>query len=59
MNQSLFYLMIRYEPCVLPSLISNSSIPIVEVHLKSLDATQDEALAAYELAHQIMSLCNN
>ena len=37
-NQSLFYLMMGYEPCALPSLISNSSIPAVESHLKSLVA---------------------
>ena len=58
-NQSLFYLMIGYEPCALPSLISDSSIPAVESHLKSLIATRDEALAAHKLARQVMSLHNN
>ena len=37
-NQSPFYLMMGYKPHALPSLISNSSIPIVESHLKSLIA---------------------
>ena len=58
-NQSLFYLMIGYEPRALPSLISDSSIPAIESRLKSLIAAQDEALAAHELAHQVMSLRNN
>ena len=58
-NQSLFYLMMGYEPHTLPSLISNSSIPTVETHLKSLVAARDETLTAHELSHQVMSLHNN
>ena len=51
--------MMRYEPHALPSLISDSSTSVIESHLKSLVATQDEALAAHELTHQVMSSCNN
>ena len=58
-NQSPFYLMMGYKPHALPSLISDSSIPVVESCLKSLVAAQDEALAAHELALQVMTLCNN
>ena len=58
-SQSLFYLMMGYEPHALPSLISNSSIPAVESCLKSLAAARDEALAAHELARQVMSSRNN
>ena len=39
MNQSPFYLMMGYEPHALPSLISDSSIPVVESCLKSLITT--------------------
>ena len=59
MNQSLFYLMIGYEPRALPSLISDSSIPAVETYLKSLVTAQDEALATHKLARQVMSSHNN
>ena len=51
--------MMGYEPCALPSLISDSSIPAVESRLKSLVAARDEALATHELARQVMSSCNN
>ena len=58
-NQSPFYLMMEYEPYALPSIISDSSIPAVESHLKSLITIQDEALTTYELTHQVMFLHNN
>ena len=58
-NQSPFYLMMGYEPHALPLLISDSSIPAVESRLKSLIAARDEALAAHELARQVMSSRNN
>ena len=58
-NQSLFYLMMGYEPHALLSLISNSSILTVESHLKSLVTTQDKALATHELACQVKSSHNN
>ena len=55
MNQSLFYLMMGYEPRALPSVISDTSIPTVETRLKTLSAARNEALAAHELARQVMS----
>ena len=58
-NQSLFYLMMGYEPHALPSLISDSSISAVESHLKSFIAARDEALATHELARQVLSSHNN
>ena len=58
-GQSPFYLMMGYKPRALPSLISDSSIPAVESCLKSLVAARDEALAAHELARQVMSSRNN
>ena len=54
-NQSLFYLMMRYEPCALPSVIANTSIPTVESRLKTLSTACNEALAAHKLAQQVMS----
>ena len=54
-NQSPFYLMMGYEPRALPSVISDTSIPAVEAHLKTLSAARNEALATHELARQVMS----
>ena len=54
-NQSPFYLMMGYEPRALPSVIADTSIPAVESCLKSLSAARNEALAAHELARQVMS----
>ena len=49
-NQSPFYLMMGYEPCALPSVISDTPISIVESHLKTHSAAHNEALAVHELA---------
>ena len=54
-NQSPFYLMMGYEPCALPSVIADTSISTVESRLKTLSAARNEALAAHELAQQVMS----
>ena len=54
-NQSPFYLMMGYEPCALPSVIANTSIPTVESRLKTLSAACNEALTAHELTRQVMS----
>ena len=54
-NQSPFYLMMGYEPRALPSVISNTSIPTVESRLKTLSTAYNKALAAHELARQVMS----
>ena len=47
--------MMGYEPCALPSVISDTSIPAVETHLKTLSTTHDKALAVHKLAHQVMA----
>ena len=47
--------MMGYEPRALPLVISDTSIPAVESHLKTLSATRNEALAAHELARQVMN----
>ena len=44
-----------YEPHVLPSIIQNSAIPAVETRLKNLTAARNKALAAHELAQQVMA----
>ena len=49
-TQSSFYLIMGYEPHALPTVISKASIPAVEDHLKTLNATCDEALTSHELA---------
>ena len=56
-SQSLFFLMMGYEPHALPSIIQNSAIPAVETRLKNLTAIWNEALAAHELARQVMAAC--
>ena len=55
MNQSPFYLMMGYEPCALPSVISDTAIPAIETCLKTLSAARNKALAAHELARQVMA----
>ena len=54
-SQSLFFLMLGYEPHALPSIIQNFAIPAVETRLKNLTAARNEALAAHELAQQVMA----
>ena len=56
-SQLPFFLMMGYEPHVLPSVIQNSAIPAVETRLKNLTAAQNKALAAHELARQVMAAC--
>ena len=53
-NKSPFFLMMGFKPCPLPTIISHSSIPTIEDHLKSLVTAQDEALTAHDLALQVM-----
>ena len=47
--------MMGYEPRALPSVISDTTIPVVKTRLKTLSAACDEALAAHELARQVMA----
>ena len=58
MNQSPFYLMMGYEPYALRMVILETSIPTVEICLKSLNAARDEALASHKLTHQVISSRN-
>ena len=53
-NQSPFFLMMGYEPCALPTIISKTSIPMVQDCLNILLATWKEALTAHDLARQTM-----
>ena len=54
-NQSLFYVIMGYEPCALPLVISDTTIPTVETCLKTLSAIHDKTLAAHKLACQVMA----
>ena len=44
-----------YEPCALPLVISDTTIPAIDTCLKTLSAARNKALAAHELAHQVMA----
>jgi hypothetical protein len=55
-SKSPFYLMMGYEPHALPSVITNTSLPVIETRLRTLTAAQNEALAAHELARQVRLL---
>ena len=57
-NQLLFYLMMGYEPCALPTVMPKTSFTAIETHLKSLNATRNEALTTHKLACQVMSSRN-
>ena len=46
-----------YEPIALPTILPSTSVPAVELRLKELTAARDEALAAHELARQVMACC--
>ena len=54
-NQLLFFLMMDYELHALPMVLSETQLPTVETHLQQLSAAHDEALAAHELARQVMT----
>ena len=47
--------MMGYELHALPSVISDTTIPAIETRLKTLSAARNEALAAHELARQVMA----
>ena len=46
-----------YEPIALPTILPSTSVPAVELRLKELTAAHNEALAAHELARQVMARC--
>ena len=54
-HQSPFYLIIGYEPHALLSVISDTAVPTMETCLKALFTARKEALAAHELACQVMA----
>ena len=54
-GKSPFFLMMGYEPIALPTILPSTSVPAVELRLKELTAARDEALAAHELARQVMA----
>ena len=57
-NELLFYLMMRYEPCALSTVLSETSIPAIKTCLKFLNAAKDKAFTAHKLACQVMSSRN-
>ena len=46
--------MMGYEPCALPTIISDTSLPAIQDHLNSLLAMRKEALATHNLPRQTM-----
>ena len=54
-GKSPFFLMMGYESIALPTVLPSSSVPAVETRLKELTAMRNEALAAHELACQVMA----
>ena len=46
--------MLGYEPQAIPSIIETAHLLALEEHLRNLDTSQKEALAAHKLAQQLM-----
>ena len=53
-GKSPFYLMLGYEPQAIPSIIETTHLPALEDRLRNLDTSWKEALAAHNLAQQLM-----
>lgn len=53
-NTSPFYLMMGYNPTLIPIAYPKTNIPLVRERLTELQKAWDEALAAHELARQVM-----
>ena len=53
-GKSPFYLMLGYELQAIPSIIKTAHLPALEDHLRNLDTSRKEALAAHKLAQQLM-----
>ena len=53
-NQSPFYLMYGYKPRPLPSVISETHIPVAESCIRELSEARREALAAHDIARRVM-----
>jgi hypothetical protein len=54
-KRSPFYLMMGYEPKDIPLAFERTNIPSVETRIKELERAREEALAAHELACQLMA----
>jgi len=50
-----FYLMMGYEPKVIPTPFPTTNVPTAQEQITILQRARDEALAAHELAHQTMA----
>ena len=46
--------MLGYEPQAIPSIVETAHLLALEDHLRNLDTSQKEALAAHKLAQQLM-----
>ena len=53
-NASPFYLMMGYEPTLIPIAYPKTNAPTVQERLANLQKARDEALAAHELARHVM-----
>ena len=53
-KQTLFSLLLGYQPQAIPYIIEDTNIPSLSEQLKQLNQQRSEALAAYELAHALM-----
>lgn len=53
-NASPFYLMMGYDPALIPIAYPRTNVPLVQDRLTELQKARDEALAAHELARQVM-----
>lgn len=53
-NASPFYLMMGYNPSLIPIAYPKTNVPLVQERLFDLQKARDEALAAHELARQVM-----
>jgi hypothetical protein len=54
-KKSPFYLMMGYEPRDISLTFEKSNIPSADESIKELERARDEALAAHELARQVMA----
>ena len=54
-KQTLFLLLLGYQPQVIPHIIEDTNIPFLSEQLKQLNQQRSEALAAHELAHTLMA----
>ena len=54
-NESPFFLMMGYNPRIIPSVFSETTVPSVQERLSNLEKVRLEAAAAHELARQRMA----